>query len=190
MCTLAKLRGLKSPYTIPGLLRDQFLDVRACVSQVIDHDGAIDQASIDVVSVIKTPAAAPDRTASVVCLHHGVCCQAAGEKQSIGPSTPPPTEEKTAHSKANTSSFFRPSDRSSSPWICALTPPLPQTWIWKNPRQNNRWDIVKGFLIQGNASSSQIALWRLGKARAGSWQPYWKEKALLFFWNCLEGTLV
>lgn len=55
------------------------------VSQIIDHDGAVDQPSVDVICVIKTPAAAPDRTASIVCLYHSVCCQAAGENQDVGP---------------------------------------------------------------------------------------------------------
>lgn len=57
----------------------------AGVSQIIYHDGAVDQPSIDVVCIIETPAAAPDRAASIVCLYHSVCCQAAGEKQTVGP---------------------------------------------------------------------------------------------------------
>lgn len=73
-----------NPSAIPRLLRDQFLDMRVCVSQIIYHDRAIDQSSIDIVCIIKTPAAAPHRTASIVCLHHSVCCQAAEEKQSVG----------------------------------------------------------------------------------------------------------
>lgn len=75
---------MTNPSAIPGLLRDQFLDMRVCVSQIIYHDRAIDQSSIDIVCIIETPAAAPHRTASIVCLHHSVCCQAAEEKQSVG----------------------------------------------------------------------------------------------------------
>lgn len=52
------------------------------VSQIIYHDGAIDQPSIDVICIIETPAAAPDRAASIVCLYHSVCCQA-GEFESV-----------------------------------------------------------------------------------------------------------
>lgn len=76
---------MKNPYTIPRLLGDQLLDMRVCVSQIIYHDSAIDQPSVDIICVIETPAAAPDRAASVVCLYHSICCQAAEEKQSVGP---------------------------------------------------------------------------------------------------------
>lgn len=54
---------------IPGLLWSQFLDVGVCVPQIIDQDRSISQPSVDVVGVVKTPAAAPDGAASIIGLY-------------------------------------------------------------------------------------------------------------------------
>lgn len=105
MYTSKAEKKVTNPYAIPGLLRDQFLDVGVGISQVIYHDGAVDQPSIDVVCIIQAPAAAPHGAASIVCLHHGVCCQAAGEKQTVGPLHNTDWQDSSA-TTGSTSGFF------------------------------------------------------------------------------------
>lgn len=62
----------KGRHGTPGAEWLQLLDVRASVSGVVDQHRAIAQTSIDVVTVVQTPAAAPHWLTSVVGLDHCV----------------------------------------------------------------------------------------------------------------------
>ena len=53
---------------LPGSERQQLLDVGASVSGVVDQNRAVEKSGVNIVTVVKAPAAAPHRLPSVVSL--------------------------------------------------------------------------------------------------------------------------